>query len=112
MARRDRLRAIASWHLSLLNRVRSLLQELMPDVLHWLGISRIDSLVSMSDMKYNAIINSGIQVVDRIPIPEDWKNLSVKSMFEALISMLLKSVFSIFSKLTVLKIVFRTSKRA
>ena len=47
-------------------------QELMPDVLHWLGISRIDSLVSMSDMKYNAIINSGIQVVDRIPIPEDW----------------------------------------
>ncbi|MEG4531728.1 GTP cyclohydrolase II [Microcoleus sp. D2_18a_D3] len=47
-------------------------QELMPDVLHWLGISRIDSLVSMSDMKYNAIINSGIHVVDRIPIPEDW----------------------------------------
>lgn len=46
-------------------------QELMPDVLHWLGISRIDSLVSMSDLKYNAIINSGIQVVDRIPIPED-----------------------------------------
>ncbi|MEZ2227704.1 MAG: GTP cyclohydrolase II [Microcoleus sp.] len=46
-------------------------QELMPDVLHWLGISRIDSLVSMSDLKYNAIVNSGIQVVDRIPIPED-----------------------------------------
>jgi GTP cyclohydrolase II len=41
-------------------------------VLHWLGISRIDRLVSMSDMKYNAISNSGIQVVDRIPIPEDW----------------------------------------
>jgi GTP cyclohydrolase II len=47
-------------------------QELMPDVLHWLGIARIDRLVSMSDMKYNAIVNSGIQVVDRIPIPEDW----------------------------------------
>lgn len=47
-------------------------QELMPDVLHWLGISRIDRLVSMSDLKYNAISNSGIQVVDRIPIPEDW----------------------------------------
>ncbi len=46
-------------------------QELMPDVLHWLGISRIDRLVSMSDLKYNAIINSGIQVVDRIPIPEN-----------------------------------------
>lgn len=47
-------------------------QELMPDVLHWLGISRIDRLVSMSDRKYNAITNSGIQVVSRLPIPEDW----------------------------------------
>ncbi|MCL1469000.1 GTP cyclohydrolase II [Argonema galeatum] len=46
-------------------------QELMPDVLHWLGITRIDRLVSMSDMKYNAIINSGIEVIDRIAIPED-----------------------------------------
>lgn len=47
-------------------------QELMPDVLHWLGITRIDRLVSMSDMKYNAIVNSGIEVIHRIPIPEDW----------------------------------------
>jgi hypothetical protein len=46
-------------------------QELRPDVLHWLGIPRTDRLVSMSHLKYNAIINSGIQVVDRIPIPED-----------------------------------------
>jgi len=46
-------------------------QELMPDVLHWLGIRRIDRFVSMSDMKYNAIINSGIKVVDRIAIPEE-----------------------------------------
>lgn len=46
-------------------------QELMPDVLHWLGITRIDRLVSMSDMKYNAIVNSGIKVVERIAIPED-----------------------------------------
>jgi GTP cyclohydrolase II len=38
-------------------------QELMPDVLHWLGITRIDRLVSMSDMKYNAIVNSGIEVI-------------------------------------------------
>ena len=29
------------------------LQELMPDVLHWLGITRIDRFVSMSDMKYD-----------------------------------------------------------
>ncbi|WP_293211030.1 MULTISPECIES: hypothetical protein [unclassified Microcoleus] len=47
-------------------------QELMPDVLHWLGIPRTDRLVSMSHLKYNAIINSGIQVVDRLPILEDW----------------------------------------
>lgn len=46
-------------------------QELMPDVLHWLGITRIDRLVSMSDMKYNAIVNSGIQVLQRIAIPEE-----------------------------------------
>ncbi|MBE9228687.1 GTP cyclohydrolase II [Phormidium sp. LEGE 05292] len=45
-------------------------QELMPDVLHWLGITRIDRLVSMSDMKYNAIVNSGIQVIERIAIPD------------------------------------------
>lgn len=47
-------------------------QELMPDVLHWLGITRIDRLVSMSDMKYNAITNSGIEVRERIAIPEEW----------------------------------------
>ncbi|OIP72006.1 MAG: hypothetical protein AUK43_04590 [Oscillatoriales cyanobacterium CG2_30_40_61] len=47
------------------------LQELMPDVLHWLGITRIDRLVSMSNMKYDAIINSGIEVVKRIAIPDD-----------------------------------------
>lgn len=46
-------------------------QELMPDVLHWLGMTRIDSFISMSDMKYNAIVNSGIEIVKRIPIPEE-----------------------------------------
>ncbi|CAD5960232.1 Putative GTP cyclohydrolase URC1 [Planktothrix agardhii] len=46
-------------------------QELMPDVLHWLGITRIDRLVSMSNMKYDAIVNSGIEVVRRIAIPDD-----------------------------------------
>jgi GTP cyclohydrolase II len=46
-------------------------QELMPDVLHWLGITKIDRLVSMSNMKYNAITNAGIEVVNRIPIPPD-----------------------------------------
>jgi GTP cyclohydrolase II len=46
-------------------------QELMPDVLHWIGTKRIDRLVSMSDMKYNAITRSGIEVTERIPIPAD-----------------------------------------
>lgn len=46
-------------------------QELMPDVLHWLGITRIDRLVSMSNMKFAPIVQSGIQVVQRIPIPDE-----------------------------------------
>ncbi|KAB8040512.1 GTP cyclohydrolase II [Silvanigrella paludirubra] len=46
-------------------------QQLMPDVLHWLGIQRIDNLVSMSDMKYNAIVGSGIEVVRRVSIPDE-----------------------------------------
>ncbi len=28
-------------------------QALMPDVLHWLGIKKVDNMVSMSDMKYD-----------------------------------------------------------
>src|SRR5215468_9678991 len=46
-------------------------QELMPDVLHWLGITKIDHFVSMSDMKYKAIVDSGIQIARRIPLPDD-----------------------------------------
>lgn len=46
-------------------------QELMPDVLHWLGVTHIDRLVSMSDMKYRAIVNSGITIGSRVPIPPD-----------------------------------------
>ena len=45
-------------------------QELMPDVMHWLGISRIDRFVSMSNLKYDAIVQSGIEVKERISIPE------------------------------------------
>lgn len=45
-------------------------QELMPDVLHWLGITKIDRLVSMSDMKHRAIVQSGIEVKERVSIPE------------------------------------------
>ncbi|MBW4422848.1 MAG: GTP cyclohydrolase II [Myxacorys californica WJT36-NPBG1] len=45
-------------------------QELMPDVLHWLGITRIDRFISMSDMKHDAITESGIEIVQRVPIPD------------------------------------------
>ncbi|MCP8686617.1 GTP cyclohydrolase II [Marinobacterium sedimentorum] len=45
-------------------------QELMPDVLHWLGIKKIHRLVSMSNDKYRAITDSGIEVEQRIKIPE------------------------------------------
>lgn len=46
-------------------------QELMPDVLHWLGIRRIDRLVSMSHLKHAPIVASGIEVVERVPIPAE-----------------------------------------
>ena len=46
-------------------------QQLMPDVLHWLGIARIDRFVSMSNMKYDAVVQSGIDIADRIPIPDE-----------------------------------------
>ncbi|TFY71850.1 hypothetical protein EVG20_g1157 [Dentipellis fragilis] len=45
-------------------------QALMPDVLHWLGIRKIDNMVSMSDMKYNAIVQSGIPILKRYDLPE------------------------------------------
>lgn len=46
-------------------------QELMPDPLHWLGITKIDRLVSMSNMKYDALTASGIEIKQRIPLPEE-----------------------------------------
>jgi GTP cyclohydrolase II len=58
-------------------------QELMPDVLHWLGITRIDRFISMSNMKYNAITQSGIEIVERVPIPEDLIPADAKVEIEA-----------------------------
>ena len=46
-------------------------QQLMPDVLHWLGITRITNFISMSNMKYDAIVRSGIEVDQRIKIPDE-----------------------------------------
>lgn len=46
-------------------------QELMPDILHFFGIKKIHNLHSMSNMKYNAIVKSGIEVINRIEIPSE-----------------------------------------
>ena len=45
-------------------------QELMPDVLHWLGVRKIHRLVSMSNDKFDAITASGIEVGERVKIPD------------------------------------------
>jgi GTP cyclohydrolase II len=46
-------------------------QELMPDVFHWLGITRIDRWASMSNMKHGALLAQGIEVVQQVPIPDE-----------------------------------------
>jgi GTP cyclohydrolase II len=46
-------------------------QELMPDALHWLGITKIDRFISMSNMKHDAIVRAGIEIVTRVPIPDE-----------------------------------------
>lgn len=43
----------------------------MPDILHWLGVKKIDRMLSMSNMKHDAIVDSGIKILERIPIPDD-----------------------------------------
>jgi GTP cyclohydrolase II len=45
------------------------MQPLMPDILHWLGITKIDKFVSMSDDKYDAVTKAGIKIIERVPIP-------------------------------------------
>ena len=45
-------------------------QELMPDILLYFGVKKIHHLHSMSNMKYDAIVNSGIEVVNRLSIPD------------------------------------------
>ncbi|WP_375770025.1 GTP cyclohydrolase II [Archangium gephyra] len=58
-------------------------QELMPDALHWLGITRIHRFVSMSDMKHDAIVRSGIEILERVPIPEELVPADAKVEMEA-----------------------------
>ncbi|KAJ9129776.1 Uracil-regulated protein 1 [Coniochaeta hoffmannii] len=47
-------------------------QALMPDILHWLGITKIDRMLSMSNMKHDAIVGQGIPIHERVELPEDW----------------------------------------
>ncbi|KAF8457174.1 GTP cyclohydrolase-like protein II [Terfezia claveryi] len=46
-------------------------QALMPDILHWLGITKIDRMLSMSNMKHDAIVEQGIPILERVPIPDE-----------------------------------------
>jgi GTP cyclohydrolase II len=58
-------------------------QEFMPDVLQFFGIQKIHNLHSMSNMKYDAIVGSGIEVVNRISIPEELIPLDAHVEMEA-----------------------------
>jgi GTP cyclohydrolase II len=46
-------------------------QAMMPDPLHFLGVTKIHNFISMSDMKFNAIVQTGIKIVNRIEIPKE-----------------------------------------
>jgi GTP cyclohydrolase II len=46
-------------------------QQLRPEVVHWMGLRRIDRFVSMSDMKYDALVGQGVEIVERVPLPDD-----------------------------------------
>lgn len=46
-------------------------QAIMPDALHYLGIKKIDRMISMSNMKYDAIVGSGIPILERVQIPDN-----------------------------------------
>jgi GTP cyclohydrolase II len=61
-------------------------QELMPDVLHWLGIRKIHRLVSMSNDKFDAITGSGIEVVERVKIPDELVPADARVEIEAKIA--------------------------
>merc|ERR1719443_2532888 len=61
-------------------------QTMMPDVLNWMGLRRIDWLCSMSNEKYDAITGAGIQVMQRVDLPEDYIKESMKVELDAKIA--------------------------
>ena len=46
-------------------------QALSTDVLHWLGLTRIDRWISMSNMKLDALVDAGIAVGRQVAIPDE-----------------------------------------
>ncbi|RDV02110.1 GTP cyclohydrolase II [Undibacter mobilis] len=46
-------------------------QQLMPDIIHWLGVKRLDRFISMSDMKHDALVSQGVEIVERVSIPDE-----------------------------------------
>ena len=46
-------------------------QDLMPDVFNWLGIRTIHRWLSMSNMKFDAMAQHGIKILERVPIPDE-----------------------------------------
>jgi GTP cyclohydrolase II len=61
-------------------------QELMPDVLHWLGVKRIHRFASMSDMKYDALVKQGIQIDERVILPAESVPMDARVEIEAKLS--------------------------
>ena len=45
-------------------------QDLSVDVLHWLGITRIERWISMSNLKRDAVTAAGIEIVRQVAIPD------------------------------------------
>ncbi|KAG0245824.1 Uracil-regulated protein 1 [Mortierella sp. GBA43] len=61
-------------------------QALMPDIFHWLGITKIDRFMSMSNMKHDALVDAGIKILERCPIPDDMLPPDSKVEMEAKIA--------------------------
>jgi len=47
-------------------------QTMMPDILSWMGVDRIDWLLSMSSEKYEALVEAGITINQRVPLPDEY----------------------------------------
>jgi len=47
-------------------------QQLMPDALRFVGVTKIDRLLSMSKDKYDALTKANIEIGQRVSLPESW----------------------------------------